>query len=106
MFLFEMHFLKMHINESVLDKLEEKYTKVNKNFACHFCMKTTEQTFAFDCGHLPFCETCSNSILKQKVSKCSVCNNIVTDRQRIFLDSLKFTKSSNSEESQNVTIID
>ena len=93
-------------NLAFMNKLLKEKVEKSDNFNCHFCLKPPEASFMFDCGHLPFCEPCSSNILKQKVSKCSVCNNIVTNRQRVFLESLKVTNSPDSVEPQNVTIID
>ena len=87
------------------NKLLKEKTSGSKDFNCHFCLKPTETSFMFDCGHLPFCEICSKTILERKVSKCSICNKLVGRRYLAYLDVIKY-RNSKSESSDQTLIID
>ena len=86
--------------ELLFKKLEENKTK----FTCHFCLETIQVSYMLNCGHLPFCEKCSKTILEKKVSKCPVCKKSVKERYKAFLESVKFSTSNTEETIAPITI--
>ena len=86
--------------ELMFNKMEENKTK----FACQNCKKTIQVSYMLNCGHLPFCEHCSKAILERKVSKCSVCNKNVKERNKVFLETVTFSTSNTEEAFAPITI--
>ena len=85
--------------ELLFKKLEENKTK----FTCHFCLETIQVSYMLNCGHLPFCEQCSKTILEKK-SKCPVCNKNVNGRKKAFLETVKCSTSNTGETIIPITI--
>ena len=51
---------------------------------CTICFEPPEPMFMFlNCGHLPFCDTCSAKIMKER-KRCPICREFVSKRQRAF----------------------
>ena len=52
---------------------------------CCICSETPERMYIFmDCGHLPFCEKCSNTIMKTKQRQCPICRKKVKKAVKAF----------------------
>ena len=92
--------MKTKSAELMFKKSEENKTK----FACHYCLKTVQGSYMLNCGHLPFCEHCSKTILEQKDPKCPVCNKNVRERNKVFLDTVTFSTSNTEEAITPITI--
>ena len=67
-------------------QLEQAKTVKKNEIICNICLQPPESTYVFlECGHLPFCEQCTNIIMKSKYPKCPTCRQHVTRRVRAFL---------------------
>ena len=74
-------------------KLEDQIRNhTRQKYSCQLCLKSPEAFFMFDCGHLPFCEICSDFILAENNPKCSICNKIVSNKSRAYIEMLKFSE--------------
>ena len=53
---------------------------------CFESLKSEESSlWILDCGHLPFCDKCSEQILNEgSNSKCPICRVKITDRKRAY----------------------
>ena len=57
----------------------------NNSFNCSICFDPPDQMYMFlNCGHLPFCDSCSKQIMKVKGAKCPICREKVSKRVRAF----------------------
>ena len=92
-------------NLTFMNKLLKEKVDKSDNFICHFCLNPPEASFMFDCGHLPFCETCSKVILAKKIPKCPVCNKLIGNRYRAYLEVMR-SANSKSETSEEMLILD
>ena len=91
-------------NLTFMNKMLKEKVDKSDNFNCHFCLKPPkEASFMFDCGHLPFCETCSEVILAKKFPKCPVCNKLIGNRYRAYLEVMR---SANSKSETEMLILD
>ena len=71
-------------------------------YQCSICFQFPEPVFSLDCGHLPFCDSCSNVFIcnKNKAKRiCPICKRIVKKKNRLYLGSVDFQIQS-KEESQ------
>ena len=57
----------------------------DEGVVCCICSEPPERMYIFmDCGHLPFCEKCSNSIMKTKQRQCPICRKKVRKAVKAF----------------------
>ena len=55
-----------------------------RHSTCGVCLGDATEPWAFTpCGHHPFCETCSEKILKD-TSPCAICRRSIVGRMRVF----------------------
>ena len=76
-------------------------------YQCSICFQFPEPVFSLDCGHLPFCDKCSNEFIsnKNKAKRiCPICRKIVKKKNRLFLGSVDF-KIQSKEESQEEAVV-
>ena len=74
---------------------------------CHMCLQSLEDAYMLNCGHLGFCDMCSNNVIKKKspkVPKCPLCGKKVKSRQKVFLN-IKYKKRKSNKDCQNVITI-
>ena len=74
---------------------------------CHMCLQSLEDAYMLNCGHLGFCDVCSNDVIKKKppkVPKCPLCGKKVKSRQKVFLN-IKYKRRKSSKDCQNVITI-
>jgi len=57
--------------------------KSSKKYECRICWEESKSYYMFNCGHLPFCEDCSERICEELKSQCPICRKEVS-RQKIF----------------------
>ena len=63
----------------------DKNKPANSSFNCSICFDPPDQMYMFlNCGHLPFCDSCSKQIMKVKGAKCPICREKVSKRVRAF----------------------
>ena len=63
----------------------DKNKPANNSFNCSICFDPPDQMYMFlNCGHLPFCDSCSKQIMKVKGAKCPICREKVSKRVRAF----------------------
>ena len=101
---------KLDVATFLLEKLKESEnqmeTHTKNKFTCQLCLKSPGAFYMLDCGHLPFCENCSKTILEREKSKCPECHKIVNKMYRAYLEKTKFTKLDSDKESHNPITID
>jgi len=82
--------LKGYMNTSNLKKSSENSTKIEENllkpniFSCKICYESHRPQFIFECGHLPFCENCSENIFRESEPKCPICWKKITQKMRAY----------------------
>ena len=70
-------------NEAKISKQNielENYSSTRKKFICKKCCTDLESGYMLDCGHLPFCNSCSMSITIEESPKCPICKKSVAYR--------------------------
>ena len=92
-----------------LAKLSQANTHPKCGFSCQFCLRVPNGlSFSLNCGHLPFCNQCSQSILYNKVfSKrvCPICKKEVISRQQVFVDLMKCGIGKNANENDTNVVV-
>jgi len=53
-------------------------------FSCKICYESHGPQFILDCGHLPFCDNCSESIFSESEPKCPICRKKITQKMRAY----------------------
>jgi len=82
--------LKGYMNTSNLNNSSENSTKIEENllkpniFSCKICYESHGPQFIFECGHLPFCENCSENIFRESEPKCPICRKKITQKMRAY----------------------
>jgi len=51
---------------------------------CKICYESHGPQFILDCGHLPFCDNCCESIFSQSEPKCPICRKKITQKMRAY----------------------
>ena len=75
---------------------------------CQFCLQVPDggsSTFSLNCGHLPFCDRCSKSIIEDRsIAKriCPVCKANANYRFRVFINVMKYQSSGHENYAANV----
>jgi rubrerythrin len=68
----------------------ENSTKIEENlqnpniFSCKICYESHGPQFILDCGHLPFCDNCSENIFSETEPKCPICRKKITQKMRAY----------------------
>jgi len=68
----------------------ENSTKTENNLpaidilGCKICYESHGAQFILDCGHLPFCDNCSESIFSESEPKCPICRKKITQKMRAY----------------------
>ena len=99
-----------------IENLKEKLAKLSQanshpkcGFSCQYCLRVPNGlSFSLNCGHLPFCNQCSQSILYNKVfSKrvCPICKKEVISRQQVFVDLMKCGIGKNANENDTNVVV-
>jgi len=70
-------------NSSDNSKKEENLPITNI-FSCKICYESHGPQFILDCGHLPFCDNCSESIFSECEPKCPICRKKITQKIRAY----------------------
>ena len=81
--------LKKAIQKNEATDFEENKSKSYITLECKICFNSLRATespiWILDCGHLPFCDSCSQRILNEgNNSKCPICRIEITDRKRAY----------------------
>jgi len=82
--------LKGYMNASNLRNSSENSTKIEENllkpniFSCKICYESHGPQFIFECGHLPFCDNCSENIFSESEPKCPICRKKITQKMRAY----------------------
>ena len=66
----------------------ENYSSTRKKFICKKCCTDLESGYMLDCGHLPFCNSCSMSITIEESPKCPICKKSVAYRLPALIEEL------------------
>ena len=69
-------------NDSKIKYRQQDSTILFQQTFCKSCNETleAENLWVFNCGHIPFCEKCSRTILASENPKCPVCQFEITSR--------------------------
>ena len=87
------------------DKIEGiKSTMPMSHFICHNCLRSPTASYLLNCGHLPFCNECSASFIRER-KMCPICKTCVTTRHRAFVEVMK-TKENKKDDSNVITLND
>ena len=103
-------------NKNLKEKLAEAISKQSQanthlkcGFGCQYCLRVPNgPSFSLNCGHLPFCDQCSQSILYNVVfSKrvCPICKIQAYKRQQVFVDLMKCGNGNNAKENDMNVIV-
>ena len=84
-----------------LDSMET----TKSQFICHMCLRSPTASYVLNCGHLPFCEECSNLFIREK-RKCPLCKSKVISKQRVYLDLMKTKANADEKDDANVISLD
>ena len=74
-------------------------------FICHMCLRSPTASYVLNCGHLPFCEECSNLFIRE-TRKCPLCKSKVISKQRVYLDLMKTKANADEKDDANVISLD
>ena len=74
-------------------------------FICHMCLRSPTASYVLNCGHLPFCEKCSNLFIRE-TRKCPLCKSKVISKQRVYLDLMKTKANADEKDDANVISLD
>ena len=90
--------LKKAIQRNEATDFEENKSKSYITLECKICfdqLRVTESPiWILDCGHLPFCDSCSQRILNEgNNSKCPICRIEITGRKRAYFCDKEQTKT-------------
>ena len=75
---------------------------------CQYCLRVPDggsSTFSLNCGHLPFCDRCSKSIIEDRsIAKriCPICKANANYRFRVFVNVMKYHSSGHENYVANV----
>ena len=75
---------------------------------CQFCLQVPDagsSTFSLNCGHLPFCDRCSKSIIENKSTVkriCPICKANANYRFRVFTNVMKYHNSGHDNYAANI----
>ena len=83
---------------------EIESTMSMSHFICHNCLRSPTASYLLNCGHLPFCDNCSISFIRER-KKCPICKTFVTTRHRAFVEVMK-TKETKKDDSNVITLND
>ena len=75
---------KRQVYETQNNLTQNNIEQNNHVTECKICFENTESSWILDCGHLPFCETCSQKIFAEKVPKSPICRSRIKIRRRAF----------------------
>ena len=64
-------------------KTEDRTNQSNQSKECKICFDDIESIWILNCGHLPFCDNCSQQLLRDD-PKCPICREKVTTRKRAY----------------------
>ena len=73
-------------NKNVKKEVEDQGTNTESKYACKKCNVSLELAYMLDCGHLPFCANCSNSITLDDNPRCPICKKSVAYKQRALIE--------------------
>jgi len=62
----------------------EENLPITNIFSCKICYESHGPQFILDCGHLPFCDNCSESIFSECEPKCPICRKKITQKIRAY----------------------
>ena len=75
---------------------------------CQYCLRVPDgSSFTLNCGHLPFCDQCSKSIIEDVSHAkriCPMCKAVVHMRIKVFTEAMQY-RSSGKENEANVVIL-
>ena len=93
--------------------LKEKLTEAKKSnqsrkAICQYCLRVPDgPSYTLNCGHLPFCDQCSKSIIvdvSHAKRICPMCKAIVHMRIQVFTEAMQY-RSSGKENEANVVVL-
>ena len=71
--------------QKVPPALERNASNNSETLSCHICLEPPSEAYILlECGHLPFCGNCSESITESVPPTCPVCREPVTRRIRAY----------------------
>lgn len=88
--------------------LKQRLTQFTENdksrkFICQYCLRVPDgSSYSLNCGHLPFCDLCSKSIIEDvNLAKriCPMCKAVVHMRLRVFTDTMQYQYCDKENES-------
>ena len=99
--------------KEILDEAISKRSQVNTHpkcgFSCQYCLQVPNGlSYSLNCGHLPFCNQCSQSILHNEIlSKriCPICTEKVISRQKVFVNLMKCGNGKNANENDTNVVV-
>ena len=94
--------LQIHNDGGANEEIES--TTPLSQFVCHMCWRPPTASYLLNCGHLPFCNECSASFIRER-KVCPICNTCVTTRHRAFVEVMK-TKENKKDDSNVITLND
>ena len=62
----------------------ENTTMLSEKLDCKICLEIPKSCWILSCGHLPFCEECSQRIFEEGDSKCPICRMKIEKRMRAY----------------------
>lgn len=80
----------MHRKNSSNSSASSENSKTENNLpaidilGCKICYESHGAQFILDCGHLPFCDNCCESIFSQSEPKCPICRKKITQKMRAY----------------------
>ena len=104
----EIKNLKERLDEAI-SKRSQVNTHPNCGFSCQYCLQVPNGlSYSLNCGHLPFCNQCSQSILHNEIlSKriCPICTEKVISRQKVFVNLMKCGNGKNANENDTNVVV-
>ena len=92
------------------ERLTESKEKNNKSrkAICQYCLRVPDgSSFTLNCGHLPFCDQCSKSIIEDISHAkriCPMCKAVVYMRIQVFTEAMQY-RSSGKENEATVVVL-
>ena len=76
-------------NRAMIEGIKLEMRKENEDIRnCKICFEKIQDRALYilcNCGHLPFCNDCSNGIISARNPKCPICRENVNKRMRAYL---------------------
>jgi len=92
------------------ERLTESSKKINQSrkAICQYCLRVPDgSSYTLNCGHLPFCDQCSKSIIEDVSHAkriCPMCKAPVHMRIQVFTEAMQY-RSSGKENEVNVVVL-